>query len=162
MPLTDAGPCEPLAGTVLFLSIIISLVVREQNIHFYKCSRWQRGQHRESFLSGHKATGCHCEDAVEWTARRHWPGLEEWSCLSYCPISHVPSTVLRCCCWLLSVLPWIQHRLSTRWSGVGSYRFTRENTATAGESNEQSVLSQFSQYKSVLEEKTFQSSCRLT
>lgn len=81
----------------------MSLVVREQNTHFYKCSLWLRGRHTESFLSGHRATGCHCADAAEWTARRPRPSLER-SCLSCCPISHVSSTAFRCCYGLLCIL----------------------------------------------------------
>lgn len=85
-----------MAGTVLFLSIIISGCTEEQNTHFRKCSRWLRGGHRERFLSGHKATGRHCGDAVEWTAGRHWPAFQEQWCLSYRPISRIVLTVSRC------------------------------------------------------------------
>lgn len=73
MFLTVTGPCEPLVGTVLFLSIIISLVVREQSTHFYKCSRWQRGWHRElsewpqsNRMSLWGCCGMNCTEALTW------------------------------------------------------------------------------------------------
>lgn len=74
MPLTVTGPCEPLVGTVLFLGIIMSLVVREQNTLFLQelsvAERLTQRELSERSQSNRPALwgccGMNCKEALTW------------------------------------------------------------------------------------------------